>query len=263
MALKVDVVVFSEAPKDCGSEIEMVVGLPSRNPWSLPFSHKRLFADRADNYDLFLYSEDDIEMTEANVRAFWRVTPQLEPDEIAGFMRYEQDESGTLSLPDVHGCYHWKADSVRRRECLTFAEFTNEHAGLYLVTQSQLRTAIASGGFLKTPYEGRHDMLCAAATDPYTNCGFRKVICISALEEFLIHHLSNRYAGQVGLPLSSFKEQIVTLMRVRDGTHPATTLCGAESKRFWKWCLSTQSVSSQSVVGVAPPKPHWSAGALR
>jgi len=236
MPMDVDVVVLSEAPKNLGPTVKVIVGLPSSNPWSLPFGHKQLFAENLERYDLFAYSEDDMEVTEQNVEAFLKATPALAADEIAGFLRYEIDPSGGWSLPEVHGASHWKPESLVQRNGYMVGEFTNEHAAFYLLTQAQLRKAIASGGFLRDPCEGRYDMLCTAATDPYTNCGFHKVICVSALEDFLIHHLPNRYVGQLGLPLSSFKEQIKTLVDIGARTHPASTLCQLESKLMHGRC---------------------------
>lgn len=230
MDMDVAIFVLSEAPKDLGPAVNVLVGLPSRNPWSLPFGHKRIFADNVDRYDLFAYSEDDMEVTEANIHAFLRITPELEHDEIAGFLRYEITPSGISSFPEAHGSFHWKVETVRGRGPNVIAEFSNEHAAFYLLTQAQLRRAIASGGFLREPYESRYDMLCTAATDPYTSCGFRKVICISALNEFVIHHLPNRYVGQLGLPISSFAEQVQTLIDIQRGSHPGRTLCSTESK---------------------------------
>jgi len=230
MAMAVDIVVVSEAPKDLGPEVRVVVGLPSPNPWSLPFAHKAIFAENADRYDLFAYSEDDMEVMEENVQAFLRVTPVLPGDEIAGFLRYETDQSGTSHVPEAHESAHWKPETVRRRGAVTVAEFSNEHAGFYLLTQAQLKQAIASGNFLRSPCEGRYGLPETAATDPYTCCGFRKVICISALDDFLIHHLPNRYIGQLGMPLSGIREQVQTLMDICAGLHPASTLCEVESK---------------------------------
>ena len=43
MSLKVDIVVLSNIPKDLGSDIEVIVGAPTKDPWSLPFGHKRIF----------------------------------------------------------------------------------------------------------------------------------------------------------------------------------------------------------------------------
>ena len=73
-------------------------------------------------------------------------------------------------------------------------------------------------------------MLETAATDPYTSCGLRKVVCISHMEQFLIHHMSNRYVGTMGLPLSSVMEQLEALNAIDRRAHPATTLCGVETR---------------------------------
>jgi len=253
MTMRVDVVVVSEAPKPLDPDIKVIVGLPSRDPWSLPFAHKKIFAENLDNYDLFAYSEDDIDITEENIKAFLDVTPQLADGEIAGYLRYEVSSSGLRSLPDVHGGAHWRPESVRRRGPHTIAELTNEHAAFYLLTQAQLRQVIASGGFLRAPCEGRYDMACTAATDPYTNCGFRKVVCITRLEDFLIHHLSNRYAGKVGVSLCAFEQQVQTLIQICDGVHPARTLCDVESKMPGRaWSKSYYEEPSSELLQIIP-----------
>ena len=64
MPMAVDIVVLSEAPKDLGLNVKVVVGLPSKDPWSLPFGHKGIFAENVERYDLFIYSEDDIQISE-------------------------------------------------------------------------------------------------------------------------------------------------------------------------------------------------------
>jgi 2-polyprenyl-3-methyl-5-hydroxy-6-metoxy-1,4-benzoquinol methylase len=253
MTMDVDVVVFSEAPKELGSEVEVAVGLPSGNPWSLPFAHKRFFAENIEKYDLFIYSEDDILCREANIEAFLQISPALAENEIAGFLLYEVDRAGEKSLANFHGCWHWKPESVRQRGSYTVAEFTNEHSAFYLLTQTQLKKAIASGGFLREPYEGRHDMLCAAATDPYTGCGFRKVICISAIKEFLLHHLPNRYVGTVGLDWESFSKQIEILSCIHKGVHPASTLCEVETKmRRTRWFRDYYEPADDAVLRQVP-----------
>lgn len=213
----VDVVVLSESPKDLGTDVRVLVGLPTRNPWSLPFAHHPLFISGADHYDLFLYSEDDIAISESNLRAFLRVTPHLQDDEIAGFMRVETDADGRTSLPDAHGAYHWKPDSVRRRGGEVFAHFSNEHAAFYVLTRAQLRRAISSGGFGLPPRSGRYDMLCTAATDPYTSCGMTKLVCVSDLDGFLVEHLSGRYLGKLGPTRATFQAQIDALLRIASG----------------------------------------------
>jgi 2-polyprenyl-3-methyl-5-hydroxy-6-metoxy-1,4-benzoquinol methylase len=253
MDMEVAIFVLSEAPKDLGPDVNVLVGLPSRNPWSLPFAHKKVFAENLECYDLFVYSEDDVEVTEENIHSFLRVTPLLDPDEIAGFLRYETDASGNVSFPEAHGPFHWNAETVNQRGPYTVAEFTNFHAGFYILTQTQLSRAIRSGGFLRKPYEGRYGLPETAATDPYTCCGFRKVIFVSALNEFVLHHLPNRYVGQFGLAISSFTEQIQTLADIREGVHPRTSLCETESKILHgRWSKSYYEEVSDDLLELVP-----------
>jgi 2-polyprenyl-3-methyl-5-hydroxy-6-metoxy-1,4-benzoquinol methylase len=230
MDLDIDVVVTAEAPKSVDLGVRVLVGTPTRNPRSLPFAHKKVFADNVDRYDLYVYSEDDISVREESIRGFARIDPFLTADEIAGFVRYEIAEDGTWLVPDAHATFHWRPGSARRRGDFMVAEFTNEHSGFYVLTNRQLRKALASPLFLGPPYEGRYEMLESGATDIYVNCGFRKVVCISHLDTFLIHHLSNRYANQMGIPLSLFREQIQTMIEIEMGSRPATTLCKVEPK---------------------------------
>ena len=249
----VDIVVFSEASRELDPNVKVVVGLPSRNSWSLPFAHKPYFAEHLENYDLFIYSEDDVEVSAEKIQAFLRVTEVLDPTEIAGYLRYELDPSGTTILTDVHGPFHWKPDSVRRRGEYVVAEFTNEHAGFYILTRAQLQHVIASGGFLMEPYEGRYGLPETAATDPYTNCGLRKVICISALDDFLLHHMSNLYVVRHGVLLEAFKAQVQTLMDICNSLHPASTLCEVESRFLHNaWSKSYHELPCDELLNMIP-----------
>jgi SAM-dependent methyltransferase len=253
MPLEVEVVVVSDAPKNLGHGAKVVVGLPSRNPWSLPFAHKAILAENVERFDLFVYSEDDIEVTREHLEAFQRSTMALKPDEIAGYLRYEIGTDGTKFLPDAHATAHWKPESVQRRGDYTTAEFTNVHAGFYILTQSQLKQAIASGGFLRTPCQGQYGLPETAATDPYTNCGFRKVICISVLDDFLLWHMSNAYVNVYRVSLDSCKGQIQTLMGIRDGVHPVSSLCEIESKLLHgRWSKSYYEVPSEALLRMIP-----------
>jgi SAM-dependent methyltransferase len=226
MPFQTDIVVLSNIYKDLGSDIEVVVGLPNSNPWSLPFGHKRIFAKRKHDYDLFLYTEDDMLVTQRNIEAFLRVTRLLASDEIAGFFQFEEYPDGRLYFPAVHGHFHWIPESLRKIDGYTFAQFSNEHSACYLLTREQLERAIASGGYLVGPHEGRHDLLVTAATDPYTQCGFRKMLCISHLKDFLTAHLPNKYLGTtLGLDEPDFRMQIDALLRSEcDRTWPKPLL---------------------------------------
>jgi 2-polyprenyl-3-methyl-5-hydroxy-6-metoxy-1,4-benzoquinol methylase len=228
----VDIVVTSNIAKDLGPQVEVVTGLPTKNPWSLGFAHKRIFAERAANYDLFIYSEDDVLITQRNIEAFMRMTDVLPKNEIASFFRTEMDSAGRLYFSDSQFHYHWDASTFCQRGEYTFASFTNEHAACYALTREQLGRAIASGGFSVEPHEGKYDLLCAAATDPYTQCGFKKLICISHFEDFLVPHLPNKYGGKGPLPADELYMQLKALVAVSSNGKPKTTLFPVETKLF-------------------------------
>jgi 2-polyprenyl-3-methyl-5-hydroxy-6-metoxy-1,4-benzoquinol methylase len=230
MPYSMDIVVFSNITKNLGPDVTVVVGLPTKDPWSLPFAHKQLFVDRSKNYDLFVYSEDDTLITRNHVDAFLRVSAVLADDEVAGFLRFEKTEDGGITYPDVHWNYHWDIRSVCSKGGYSFAFFTNEHAACYILTRAQLHHAINSGGFLVRPHQERYGLPESAATDPYTRCGFTKLICISHLNDFLIHHLPNKYVGRLGLDAARFDCQIQALLKIASGGNAPAPLLDRHSE---------------------------------
>ncbi|HEY8333384.1 MAG TPA: methyltransferase domain-containing protein [Tardiphaga sp.] len=254
MAFDVDIVILSNIDKRPAPGVECRVGLPSKDPWSLPFAHKSLFAERADRYDLFVYSEDDILITENHLHAFLEVTKVLKEDEVAGFVRMEKNADGAISYPDMHDEFHWHAGSLRSRSQYVLANFTNEHAACYVLTQSQLRKAIGSGGFLVEPYQWKHDLLCTAATDPYIQCGLTKLIPISHFDDFTVHHLSNKYAGKFGVLEAQMRAQVRTMLKLAEDPAAPVPLLAPETK-LWRRMFSKEYYEriNQDVLLAIPP----------
>ncbi len=254
MAFDVDIVILSNIEKKPAPEVECRVGLPSKDPWSLPFAHKPLFSERVDQYDLFIYSEDDILITEAQLRAFLEVTGALKEDEIAGFIRMEKNADGAVSYPDMHDEFHWDVASLRSRSNYILASFTNEHAACYVLTREQLKKAIRSGGFLVEPYQWKHDLLCTAATDPYIRCGFTKLIPISRFDDFTVHHLSNKYAGRFGVPEAEMRSQVDNMLRLSGSGATSKLLLSPETK-LWRRMFSKEYYEriNQDVLNAIPP----------
>lgn len=253
MPYEVDVVVLSNIDKPVPPRVELRVGLPTKNPWSLPFAHRPLFAERRDQYDLFIYSEDDTLITARHIEAFLQATEVLRAGEIAGFLRSEEGPDGTMYYSTIHRHYRWDPQSVRRRGSDTFAFFTNEHGACYILTRQQLHDAIASGGFLVTPHEGKYDMLVSAATDPYTQCGFQKLVCISRLADFTCKHLTNKYVGRTGLSKAMVDLQIGKLLAIGESGHGAavpmrvqTTLAGT------RWAKSSYEPRRDDLIRLVP-----------
>jgi len=249
-----DIVVLSNIPKDLGSGVDVLVGLPDKNPWSLPFVHKRLFAESRDEYDLFIYAEDDILITARNIEAFLAASRALPEDVIPGFVHAETDDQGNLYFDPVHSHFHWDPSSIRSLGDYTFAFYTNEHSACYLLTREQLKRAISSEKFLVGPHEGRYDMLCTAATDPYTQCGFKKMICISHLEAFSVHHLPNNKHGARPYRASLvFRTQIEALLNLERNGRPRSLLFEPETKVLnAKWSKDYYEPARDDVISLIP-----------
>src|SRR5579863_5798991 len=94
MPYQTDLILLTNVDKDLGKDVNVVMGTPTRNPHSLPFGHKRVFAARKDAYDLFIYTEDDILITQRNIEAFLQATSVLGQQELAGFFRWEHYPDG-------------------------------------------------------------------------------------------------------------------------------------------------------------------------
>lgn len=216
MPYEIDIVVLSNVPKVLPDGVQIRVGLPSRNPRSLPFAHRPLFIEHKDDYDLFVYAEDDTLLNAQHIEAFLSVSGLLPPDLIAGFLRYEVDSEGNKYCSTIHSHYRWKQDSVERYGEYTVARCTNDHSACYMLSREQLARAIESGGYCVTPHSGKYDMLCSAATDPYVNCGMTKVIPISHLRSFLVHHMPNVYIGKLGIPMQELERQVHFLATQRN-----------------------------------------------
>jgi hypothetical protein len=212
MPHRVDLVVHSDRIKRVPLGTRLVVSQPTPDPCSLPFAHKRLFAERQDDYDLFVYTEDDILIGEHNLAAFLEASAVLPQDEIAGLFRYERDGAGRVFFVDAHPPWDWVVGSVAARGRYTFATFSNAHSGCYVLTRSHLRRVVRSGGYLVPPHDGFCDMRESAATDPYTRCGLTRRLCVSHLDRFLIHHLPNNYVGVLGMEEADFRARLAGLL---------------------------------------------------
>jgi SAM-dependent methyltransferase len=227
----IDIVVLSNIAREFGPGIKVVVGLPGKDPHTLPFGHKEIFGKHVNDYDLFIYTEDDMLITQRNIEAFLRVTAILPEEELAGFVHFETDPQGEIYYDPPHVQYHWDPNSVRTRGGDVFAQYTNEHSACFLLTQKHLRRAIQSGGFLVPPHVGRYNLACSASTDPYTQCGFQKVVCVSRLEDFRVQHLpANKWKDRPYRHASLFHSQIRALLDLQQNGRPRGLLFPLETK---------------------------------
>lgn len=182
---EVDLTVYSTVPVDpphrmvCSS-----VGL------GLPFSCREDMAKEISKHDLFLYSENDMLITEDNIDAFLLHQGTLPRDQVSGFYRYELN-NGVKLLLDLNPFWGKVVTEVFESDF----RVENQHQGSWLLTSSQLQHCIDSGEFLVAPRRGPYGILEQGASDPYTNCGLRKVFPqdLALLERLGIRHLPLKY----------------------------------------------------------------------
>jgi SAM-dependent methyltransferase len=230
MPIDVSFVVLSNIPKDLGIDVEVRVGVPSKDPWSLPFAHRTLFRERIDDFDHFIYSEDDTLLRWTTLKSFFETSEILPENEVAGFFRTEKSADGRLYFSTCHAFFRWVPSSVRQRGGYLWAKYSNEHSACFIASQEQLRRAIHSGGFPVEPHEGRYDMLVTAATDFYVSCGLERLICIDRIHDFSLPHLPNKYIGILGTPAEELAWQISALREIYAGNLPTCELLQPETR---------------------------------
>lgn len=250
---QVDILVLTNVPKTVEGATAVIVLPPTGDPWTFPFAHKALIAERSSDYDLFIYSEDDTLITYDNLEAFLSASQVVKDGEIAGFLRYETTPEGRRSISTINGHFHWQPASVVTRGRHTFAYFSNEHAASYVLTRQQLARAIQSGGFLTPPHSDKYDLLVTAATDPYTQCGFKKLICVSEVDRFLVAHLPNKYIGEFGVDVEDFRQQIEALNEIGQGHRRPTQLLQTETRvPLQQWSKRFYERPPEDVVRIVP-----------
>lgn len=251
----VHIVVLTNVNKEVEGATEVLIHRPLGDPWTFPFAHKAILSEHIDQFDLFIYSEDDTLVGLDNIEAFLAATEVLAADEIAGFLRVEKTPDGQDNISTINGHFHWDPNSVVKRGEYTFAYFSNEHAACYILTREQLRRAVQSGGFGVGPHEDKYDLLVTAATDPYTQCGFRKLICISNIERFLIAHLPNKYIGMYGLEMGHSDILLGALAEIAHGRRAPTVLCQHESNvQYQRWSKPLYEAPREDILEAIGPQ---------
>lgn len=182
---EVDITVYTTIPLEEKHKL-----YPESIGTNLPYVCRKDMADSIDDYDLFLYDENDMLITEDNIDAFLEHQETLLEDQVSGFIRYELND-GNKILVDMNP--YW-GKLVTNRDGKDFS-IVNVHQGSWLLTRAQLKRCIDSQKFVMDVHHGRGGALEQGASDAYTECGIRKVLPIdlSLLKRLQIRHLPLKY----------------------------------------------------------------------
>lgn len=186
----------------------------------LPLTCRKVIWDNKNDYDLFIYGENDHLFLERHIEKHLEYSAILPKNRISGLIQYEEDITGKY-YPGFHADFDWNYKSVESYAGKKFAHFNNVHQASFILTQKQLLLAGKKINFLelvneqtitykiikkirkkfglKLPRENKYSVKCKVNTDIYLFAGMKKMICISELEDNLIHHLPNLYIeGKAG-----------------------------------------------------------------
>ena len=158
----------------------------------LPMTCRQMINQEADNFDYFIYSENDHLWKEKHVQRYEEYLDILPEDRIAGLIQYEENETGKY-YPAYHAHYDWDYESVEEHGGKKFAHFTNVHQASFILSKDQLAKIKATKDFNQFFSNDHYSVKCKTNTDIYQYCGMKKLICISDFEDNLIHHLPNVY----------------------------------------------------------------------
>ena len=158
----------------------------------LPMTCRQVIDSEADNFDYFIFSENDHLWQEHHVDKFIEYESILPENRIAGLIQYEEDHTGKY-YPAYHAHFDWDYNSVEEYGGKKFAHFTNVHQASFIISKEQLEAIKREKDFTQFFSNDHYSVKCKTNTDIYLYCGMKKVICISEFNDNLIHHLPNVY----------------------------------------------------------------------
>ncbi len=182
----------------------------------LPLTCRKVIWENRNNYDIFIYGENDHLFTEEHIDKHLSYSKILPKNRITGLIQYEEDATGKY-YPGYHLDFEWDFDSVEVYGEKKFAHFSNIHQATFILTKEQLIRAGKKFNFnelvkderskyiksfkrkakkalgLKIERPNLYSKKCKVNTDVFKYGGMKKVICISDFEQNLIHHLPNIY----------------------------------------------------------------------
>lgn len=181
----------------------------------LPLTCRNVIWRNRDNYDVFIYGENDHLFKETHIDRHLEYSKILPVNKVCGLLQYEENATGKY-YPGYHLDFEWDFNSVEIHGHKVFAHFKNLHQASFILTKDQLKYVskrinftqlvdetptlfnrmtrkLKSNFGLKVERKNKYSVKCKVNTDIYKYGGMKKLICISDFEDNLIHHLPNLY----------------------------------------------------------------------
>ncbi|NBL64832.1 hypothetical protein GV828_06415 [Flavobacterium sp. NST-5] len=186
----------------------------------LPLTCRKTIWENRNDYELFIYGENDHLFLEKHIDKHLEYTAILPKNKIPGLIQFEEKD-GYYYYPAYHADFDWDFKSVKVYDNKIFAHFNNVHQASFILTKQQLLNIGSKINFValvnektflatlkrklkkrlgfKLERENKYSVKCKVNTDIYLYGGMEKLICISEFKDNIIHHLPNLYVeGEKG-----------------------------------------------------------------
>ena len=202
----VDVVLFNTiSTKHIFSNVNELIYSKSVGKY-LAAKHIGYFINNVNKYDYYIYSDDDVLITQNNFDTYLKHTKILNDDKIVyGFVRYEI-KNELKYLNDLMPNRDNRNPEILYWNDCNYFEPSNPHQSCYIISNSQLLT-LKNNPLYANENKDKYGMILEhSATDIWWRCRYIKRISCLDLENSLVHHLSNKYVDIWKLPeLEEFK----------------------------------------------------------
>tara|TARA_Y100001963_G_C6772379_1_gene445572 strand:- start:1251 stop:2006 length:756 start_codon:yes stop_codon:yes gene_type:complete len=195
-----DVVIFSPEQMNIdGIETEIRDKSLGKN---LTFEPRKYMLDRINEYDYFLYNEDDVLIKEESLLYAISVNDDISSDDIqnnVGFLRYELDNEipefvDLAPYNSIHTGGNGVSDIIKYITKINdnyYFHPWNLHSGNFLLSKDQVKVLDHNNLFDVEPSITYAGMIESGASG--FNHYMRKVTPIDGYEKLMTHHMSNRY----------------------------------------------------------------------
>ena len=190
-----------------------------KNPKNTVFLHRSEFVDKQNDYDYFIFTEDDILIKEYTIDVYIKHDKLLPINYSLGFLRFEKTPEAIdyfidlwLNLSNYNFIKNNNIDIVG----YNYFSVTNPHQSSYVLSKDKLKYVIDNSNYLTDVADmGLESASSGIFTDWYLNTGvLHKILPLNkeCLEQCFIEHLPGNHCNEPGVntdPLT-FRQNSVT-----------------------------------------------------
>lgn len=195
-----------------------------KNPKNTAYFHRKEFFEKQDDYDFFLFSENDMLIFEDSIDLYAQYENKLPENYCLGFLRFENTPEKVKYLIDlwlnVHGYDFIKNQCISIND-ESFFIVTNPFQSSYILSRKKLKYVIKNSNYLTTGDEFASEVIESASSGIFTDWGFQtgvinKVIPLSkdSIKKCFIEHLPGNHCNPPGINASTppevFRRNCVT-----------------------------------------------------